>query len=382
MSIADDCTKDYSHRLPVGISWTEWSIGELMSFRCQCCKKLLSTSYDSDQEHGDLLGRRWYRDQAGLNHLAIVCLECGAIHDCSGSAFRSIVTFGKSRMKIHSCVDPVQLSVMVRNLTDDPRAKSRTVAIGELGLPESVIDVLVNRKILGRAFASARHQVRDFLAANPKLPTKPRKSDVGRDKSEGLSAVEESSETGCTGPRIVRFDRNQTVRWQPQNGELVIWFRSRDIRRLSEWEIVDLWALEHDDTLTITNSRNELPSWIMRHPSAIYGQANSELTDQSIESAEVLDGPNIWKILLGDRLARISVSHQGQQSVHDVLCLVDFTKSALAIGESGCQNRVMNFGALTNPDNPEAVAGGRYAADLIDQMGPPRVVAEHWSIGQ
>jgi hypothetical protein len=45
---------------------------------------------------------------------------------------------------------------MIQGKTQSPETDSREVAIRELGIPEDVIDVLLQRRILGRAFGRAR----------------------------------------------------------------------------------------------------------------------------------------------------------------------------------------------------------------------------------
>jgi hypothetical protein len=126
-----------------------------MRFKCLTCEKAVSKSYDVDHIRGDLLGRPWYIDEAGLKHLAIVCLNCGTIHDCSGSLLRGLLSGLRSPFKVHRDINPMELGVMVMTRTDDPSTNSRAFAINELGIPEEVIDVLVKRKLLGWAFARA-----------------------------------------------------------------------------------------------------------------------------------------------------------------------------------------------------------------------------------
>ncbi len=123
-----------------------------MKFTCVTCQKVLSKSYDVDPRGADLLGRPWYRDDNGLNHLAVVCLHCGTIHDASGSVLRSILSGFRSALKFHDDLNPMELSMLVMQQTDHPETESRMVAVTKLGIPEVVIDVLVERNILGHAF--------------------------------------------------------------------------------------------------------------------------------------------------------------------------------------------------------------------------------------
>ena len=127
-----------------------------MKFRCITCGKTLSRSYDTDPEHGDLLGRPWYRDKSGLNHLVIVCLECGTIHDVSGSISRSLLMpllGGRTPLKVHQDINPMELALMVTEYQDKtPNKSAREIAVKDLGIPEKVVEVLVERNILGPVF--------------------------------------------------------------------------------------------------------------------------------------------------------------------------------------------------------------------------------------
>ena len=70
------------------------------------------------------------------------------------------------------------------------------------------------------------------------------------------------------------------------------------------------------------------------------------------------------------------------ESTNGVLTIVDFRECALVIGDTDLPDHVLSFGALSAPDCPEAVAQARLAADVIEKLGPPRVVAERWTIGR
>ena len=127
-----------------------------MRLKCKTCKRTPSISYDKDPEKGDLLGRPWYVDDNGLKHLAIVCLHCGTIHDASGSFLKGIFSGFKSSLKVHNVLDPMELSMIIMEKVDDPKNDSREFTLQYFGLPETVIDVLVERNILGPAFAKQR----------------------------------------------------------------------------------------------------------------------------------------------------------------------------------------------------------------------------------
>jgi hypothetical protein len=84
--------------------------GGFVRLTCRTCRRMCSRSYDKDRAGGDLLGRPWYVDETGLKHLAIACLHCGTIHDCTGS----LVAIFSGGLRIRDRTSPVDLALMVR----------------------------------------------------------------------------------------------------------------------------------------------------------------------------------------------------------------------------------------------------------------------------
>jgi hypothetical protein len=123
-----------------------------MKFTCSTCEKKLTKSYDDNPSVADFLGRPWYKVENGLNHLVIVCLHCGTIHDTSGSFLTGLFSGFQSMLKVHEDINPIELSLIVKKHTGGPSANSRKIVIKEMKLPEKVLDVLVEKNILGVAF--------------------------------------------------------------------------------------------------------------------------------------------------------------------------------------------------------------------------------------
>lgn len=65
-------------------------------FRCSRCGRDHDTQSDSALTHtgGTLFAAPWYRDGRGVNHLVLVCLRCGALHDTYGSPAKAL--FGRA----------------------------------------------------------------------------------------------------------------------------------------------------------------------------------------------------------------------------------------------------------------------------------------------
>ena len=105
-----------------------------------------------DPANGDMLLRPWYCGEDGLRHAIVLCLRCGAIYDAVGSIRSALFSLGKRPYKAVQTFSPVEFSDMILKACPDP-ARSRSFAIDELAIPPEVVDVMVERKILGDAFA-------------------------------------------------------------------------------------------------------------------------------------------------------------------------------------------------------------------------------------
>ncbi len=93
-----------------------------MIFTCIVCQKRLSVSYDDNPEKGDLLMRPWYQDENSLNHHAVLCLNCLAVHDTSGSAMRFIFQKILDRpLRVHCAIKAINNGKMVELKYEDKK---------------------------------------------------------------------------------------------------------------------------------------------------------------------------------------------------------------------------------------------------------------------
>jgi hypothetical protein len=78
--------------------------------------------------------------------------------------------------------------------------------------------------------------------------------------------------------------------------------------------------------VTITNRREDLPAWFGLHPTEVCNRralkmaARIEAGDQYPEKP--LDGPNLWRLKSGDRLAWIGAERPERRSVDGILAIV------------------------------------------------------------
>ena len=125
----------------------------ITEFTCLCCNKRLTRPYDQDQGAGDVLARPWYRDDSGEKHLAVVCLECGTIHDVSGSFLKGLLSGFKKPYKVNRDINPMELGIAVMDKVKAGEGTARDLVMKYFGMPKQILDILVRRKFLGPAFS-------------------------------------------------------------------------------------------------------------------------------------------------------------------------------------------------------------------------------------
>jgi hypothetical protein len=83
----------------------------------------------------------------------------------------------------------------------------------------------------------------------------------------------------------------------------------------------------------VTSRIEDLPEWFELHPTEVSGFAACSMTQKKLargyKPGEPLYGPNLWRVLTGDRIVRIRIgdAETGNQT------LVAFKSNALVFGE-------------------------------------------------
>ncbi|VAV84821.1 hypothetical protein MNBD_DELTA01-1901 [hydrothermal vent metagenome] len=115
---------------------------------CKKCGEILSgkNCYDVNSEEGTSIARPWYADETGLNHTAIVCLECGTIHDTTPSLLKVFIG-SRSPFKVNATLDPQNAHLLEGYKGKCPEAYRKT-QLKHMGIPKDIIDALANRKII------------------------------------------------------------------------------------------------------------------------------------------------------------------------------------------------------------------------------------------
>jgi hypothetical protein len=182
------------------------------------------------------------------------------------------------------------------------------------------------------------------------------------------------------------FHSDETVRWSCRTGELVIAVSAKSLfsdNQESGWTIRDFWQMRDGDFVTITNRWMDLPVWFELHPLEVANRAAYEMMKRLKEGykpKERFDGPNIWRIKSGDRLAWVSYDH-GTSAVREI---VDFRNCALALGETSNPSLFasLTYGAPDDTELPATIVDAlRAGFTQAVALGGLRVFTDEWKFG-
>lgn len=104
------------------------------------------------------------------------------------------------------------------------------------------------------------------------------------------------------------FSSDTTLMWPCRRGDYVLWFTCGSIFADPEHglRIKDIWEMKDGDFLTITNRIEDIPEWFSFHPTEVcnsIGYRMLEKFNNDDYPEEPIEGPNIWRLKTGDRLA-------------------------------------------------------------------------------
>ena len=106
--------------------------------------------------------------------------------------------------------------------------------------------------------------------------------------------------------------------------------------------------------------------------------------EKGYKPGERIDGPNLWHLKSGDRVAWVGAERPERPSVNGILSILAFDECALAVGEGnwGSIEEFVGFGAPTTPGlKPEDAARCHAAVKVVKQLGVPRTWGPEWRLG-
>lgn len=148
-----------------------------MNFKCSNRKKKIGKSYDVDISNADLIGRPWYTDDTGLNHMAIMCLYCGTIHDCIGAnPLISILTAFRKNTKTIRYYTLKQIKELISLRCFETKKSQTDILKAELKLPNTINELILSSKFIGKGIYEirfgrhdSRTQEQDLLFSNTRF---------------------------------------------------------------------------------------------------------------------------------------------------------------------------------------------------------------------
>ena len=182
------------------------------------------------------------------------------------------------------------------------------------------------------------------------------------------------------------FEHDTTVRWACRSGDYVLWASYRGLLSNpgNQYNLTDAWALREGNFVTITNRRSDLPDGFDLHPSEVSGQLVEWMMrrlNAGYEPDDPIDGPNLWRVRAGDRVAWVGDPREGIDGDGPVLGLLTFNVDALVYGER--LDISCGFGWFEEKD--ESVESKRLIEEgwkAIRSLGTPHTVAgDSWALG-
>lgn len=187
-------------------------------------------------------------------------------------------------------------------------------------------------------------------------------------------------------PQITVLGRDTTLVWPCRAGDVILWMRCSDI--LSDppsIQIPDFWEMHDGYRVTITNRLEDLPLWFELHPTEVCNSFMYRLMTK-IEARQYplnpMDGPNLWRLRSGDRLAWVGAERPQRPSVTGILSILECRECALAIGEGALDiEGFIGFGSPSGEIKTDTLVRCRAAVDYVEKMGLPRTWGPEWHLG-
>jgi hypothetical protein len=113
--------------------------------------------------------------------------------------------------------------------------------------------------------------------------------------------------------------RNTTIVLPCRAHDYVLWFRGQGIFNdpASGIGILDFWELKNGELVTITNRYEDLPAWFELHPLEAQNSAVQPMQKKlqsGYEPGEIVEGPNLWRAITGDKIGWVARTRPRQES--------------------------------------------------------------------
>lgn len=187
---------------------------------------------------------------------------------------------------------------------------------------------------------------------------------------------------------ITALSHDFTQRLSFRAGDLLVWLRSPSLfGSAQDYRISDLWYLRDGDHAVVSNRSIDFPPWFELNPTEAANEEASRMMrrlSEGWEPGDVVDGPNIWRVLSGDRIVWIRIGETGSSPESCIRQIFDCSSNALIAGEGRLDSpmQFVEYGALPARElDAKEAASVRAAVAAATALGVPRSMSTDWSIG-
>jgi hypothetical protein len=194
--------------------------------------------------------------------------------------------------------------------------------------------------------------------------------------------------TELPGYNIIAFGNDMTLRWPCRRGDFILSFGFPGILSTPEAiRIKDVWEMQDGYHVTVTNRLEDLPIWFRLHPTEVCDSFAYQMmpkVEKGDYPAEPMEGPNLWRIKSGERMAWVGRDRPERHSRNGVLAVLDFVACALVVGEGHHDdlNEFAGFGRLTKAKmNAGDIARCQFGVEVVRRLGLPDTWSPEWLLG-
>jgi hypothetical protein len=189
-------------------------------------------------------------------------------------------------------------------------------------------------------------------------------------------------------PETITFRHDMTFRLSCRAGDFILWLRHRNVFSGSDnIQCRDFWEMRDGGHLLVTNRLEDLPQWFRLYPTEVCDSLVYKMM-KKVESgdypSEPIDGPNLWRLRSGDRIAWVGADRPEQRSMNGVLSIVEFRACGLVVGSADWESveQFAGFGAPTSAEmKPDDVVRCQAAVEAVKKLGLPREWDTKWVLG-
>ena len=146
--------------------------------------------------------------------------------------------------------------------------------------------------------------------------------------------------------------------------------------------VQDVWQMRDGESILVTNRLSDLPNWFSLRKEEVSSVLLPSLGRDYAEPEETVQGPNVWRVGAGSRVAWVRPSSAFHQPGDAIMGFLDFRANSVVLGETDFRNMeyFLSFGSVGNQTD-EAIEASQAAYALAQALGCPRELSVEWLFG-